>query len=146
MKLFINLHFFHCAAQNKTQTFCIIHAVCSYSKLECQIVLNLPISDLLLVLLLLVVKIDRFSFSIQSWSRLLFMLKIAFLNSHKFHLLSELHTFLISNTFISKTRLKLVKIQASAKSHPEAEMLLFESYSGFSSTLSSKNATTYSEK
>ena len=74
------------------------------------------------------------------------MLKIAFLNSHKFHLLSELHTFLISNTFISKTRLKLVKIQASAKSHPEAEILLFESYSRFSSTLSSKNATTYSEK
>ena len=74
------------------------------------------------------------------------MLKIAFLNSHKFHLLSEPHTFFISNTFISKTRLKLVKIQASAKSHPEAEMLLFESYSGFSSTLSSKNATTYSEK
>ena len=30
--------------------------------------------------------------------------------------------FLITNTFINKTRLKLAKTQAKAKQHPEAEL------------------------
>ena len=54
--------------------------------------------------------------------------------------------FLISNIFISNARLKLTKSQANAMQHPEAELLLFENYSHFSSTLSSKNNGTYSKK
>ena len=54
--------------------------------------------------------------------------------------------FLISNTFISSVRLKLVKNQAYAKQHPEAELWLFENYSHSSSTLSSKNNRTYCKK
>ena len=42
--------------------------------------------------------------------------------------------------------MKLAKNQANAKQHPEAELLLFENYSHSSSTLSSKNNRTYSEK
>ena len=34
--------------------------------------------------------------------------------------------FLISNTFISNTKLQLEKNQAKTKQHPEAELLLFE--------------------
>ena len=34
--------------------------------------------------------------------------------------------------------MKLAKKQANAKQHPEAELLLFENYSHFSSTISSK--------
>ena len=52
----------------------------------------------------------------------------------------------ISNTFISNARLKLAENQANAKQHSEAELLLFENYSRSSSTLSSKNNRTYSEK
>ena len=37
--------------------------------------------------------------------------------------------FFISNTFISKARLILVKNQAKAKQDPEAELFLFENYS-----------------
>ena len=40
---------------------------------------------------------------------------------------------------MSNARLKLAKNQAKAKQHPETELLLFENYSLFSSTLSSKN-------
>ena len=40
----------------------------------------------------------------------------------------------------------MVKNQAKAKQHPEAEHLLFENYSFFSSTLSSKNNGGYSKK
>ena len=36
--------------------------------------------------------------------------------------------FFISNTFISKARLKLAKNQAKAKQHPETELLLFENF------------------
>ena len=36
-----------------------------------------------------------------------------------------LHAFFISNTFISKTMLKLPKNPAKANQHPEAEHLLF---------------------
>ena len=36
------------------------------------------------------------------------------------------------------TKLKLAKNEAKAKQHPETELLLFENYSLFSSTLSSK--------
>ena len=41
----------------------------------------------------------------------------------------SLHTFFISNTFISNARLKLAKNQAKAKQHPEAELLLSENFS-----------------
>ena len=54
--------------------------------------------------------------------------------------------FLISNTFISKTRLKLTENQAKAKQHPETERLLFENYSLSSSMLSSKAYMRYSKK
>ena len=54
--------------------------------------------------------------------------------------------FFISNTFTSNARLKLAKIQANAKQHPEAEPKLFENYSHSSSTLSSKNIRAYSKK
>ena len=54
--------------------------------------------------------------------------------------------FFISNTFIRNARLKLAKNQASAKQHPDADILLFENYSHSSSTLSSKNNRSYSKK
>ena len=38
------------------------------------------------------------------------------------------------------------KNQADFKQHPEPELLVFENYSHFSSTLSSKNRWTYSKK
>ena len=53
--------------------------------------------------------------------------------------LMEYKLFFISNTFISDARLKLVKNQAKAKQHSEAELLLFENYSLSLTTLSSKN-------
>ena len=47
--------------------------------------------------------------------------------------------FFISNTFISKARLKLGgKNQVNAKEHPEAELLLFQYYSHSSSRNHSK--------
>ena len=54
--------------------------------------------------------------------------------------------FFISNTFISNAKLKLLKNQANAQQHPEAELLLFENYSDSSPTLSSKKNGTYSKK
>ena len=69
--------------------------------------------------------------------------KIRFMCCSKFSLL---HAFFMSYTFVSNTRLKLAKNQANAKQHPEAELLLFENYSHYSSTLSSKNDRTYSKK
>ena len=51
-----------------------------------------------------------------------------------------------SSTDISNARLKLAKNHANAKENPEAELLLFENYSHSSSTLSSNNNRTYSEK
>ena len=66
---------------------------------------------------------------------------------HRYTNVVELHAFLfISNTFISNARLKLVKIQANAKQHTEAELLPFKSYSHSSSTLSSKKNRTCSRK
>ena len=44
--------------------------------------------------------------------------------------------FFINNTCIRNARLKLTKDQAKTKQHPEAELLLFENYWLFSSTLS----------
>ena len=41
--------------------------------------------------------------------------------------------FYISNSFISKARLKLAKSQVKAKQHPETELLLFENHSHSSS-------------
>ena len=40
---------------------------------------------------------------------------------------------------MSNARLKLAKNQANAKQHPEIQLLLFENYAYFLSTLSSKN-------
>ena len=51
----------------------------------------------------------------------------------------EIYAFFISNTIISNARPKLTKNQLEAKQHTEAELLLFETYSLSSSTLSSKN-------
>ena len=42
-------------------------------------------------------------------------------------------------------RLKLLKNQADAKQNPDDKLLLFENYSRSSSTLSSKNNSTYSK-
>ena len=56
----------------------------------------------------------------------------------------ELHVFFISNSFISNVRLDWQKIKQNQ--HPEAELLLFENHSLFSSTLSSKNNRRYSKK
>ena len=61
-----------------------------------------------------------------------------FYNLKYFHTESCLHTFFISNTFISNT-LKLARNQAKAKQLPEFKLLLFENYLHSSSTLSSKN-------
>ena len=41
-------------------------------------------------------------------------------------ILKNIHTFFISNTFISNARLKLEKNQANAKQHAESELFLFE--------------------
>ena len=60
-------------------------------------------------------------------------------------ILTKLHAFFISNTFISNVRLKLAKNQANAKQQPETELLLFEFFSHSSSTLSSKNNRRYSK-
>ena len=52
----------------------------------------------------------------------------------------KLHAFFyISNSFISKAKLKLTKRQTNEKQHTQAELLLFRNYSHFSSTLSSRN-------
>ena len=53
--------------------------------------------------------------------------------------------FFISNTFISNARLKLGKNQGKAKQQPEAELLLFETYSLSIPTLSYKNSWRYSK-
>ena len=67
------------------------------------------------------------------------------LTQSKHNSLDSIHAFFISITFINNTGLKLAKNQANAKQHPEAEILLFENYSHFSS-LSSKSNKTYSKK
>ena len=54
--------------------------------------------------------------------------------------------FLMSYPSISNARLKLAKNQANVEQHPEAELLVFENYSHYSSTLSSKNDRTCSKK
>ena len=53
--------------------------------------------------------------------------------------------YFICNTFINNARLKLVKNQANAKQHPEAELLLFENCSHSSSTLSFKKTMIHSK-
>ena len=58
----------------------------------------------------------------------------------------KIHACFISNTFISKARLKLAKYQANAKQYPEVELLLFENYSHSLYTLSFKNNRKYSKK
>ena len=54
--------------------------------------------------------------------------------------------FFVRNTLINNAKLKLAKNQAKAKQQPEAELLLFESYSLLSSKISSKNSREYSKK
>ena len=54
--------------------------------------------------------------------------------------------FYISNTFVSKTKLKLAKNKTNAKHHPEAAFLLFENHLLFSSILWSKSNLRYSQK
>ena len=61
-------------------------------------------------------------------------------------LVTRIHTFFISNTFISNARLKLKKNQAKTKQHADAELLLFENYVHSSSTLSSKDNRRYSKE
>ena len=61
------------------------------------------------------------------------------------HVLLISNTF-TSNTFISNARLELAKTQANAKQRPGAELSLLEKYSHSSSTLLSKNNSTYSKK
>ena len=68
-------------------------------------------------------------------------------NTSKRLMLIHVRTFFKSKRFISKVRLKLVKNQANAKQHPEAELLLLKLFTFFiSSTFSTKNNTTYSKK
>ena len=52
--------------------------------------------------------------------------------------------FYISQSFISKAKLKLAKNSTNTKQYPEAGILLFENSSYSSSNLSSKNNRTYS--
>ena len=52
----------------------------------------------------------------------------------------------ICGFFRSNVGLRLAKNQAKAKQHPEPELLQFENYSPFSSTLPSQNNTRYSKK
>ena len=59
---------------------------------------------------------------------------------------NQIHTFNISNTFLSNTRLKLAKNPTKAKQHPEAELLLLENYSLSSYMLSPKTNMRYSKK
>ena len=66
---------------------------------------------------------------------------INFLNNINGTFWLMVHTFFISNTFITNTRLKLAKNQANAKQNPEAE-----DYSHSSSTLWSKNNRAYSKR
>ena len=62
------------------------------------------------------------------------------------NILSYYMLFLMSNTFISNTRLKMEKNQANAKQHPQTEILLKENFSVSSFMLSSKTKIRYSKK
>ena len=61
-------------------------------------------------------------------------------------LVTRIHAYFTSNTFISNARLKLGKNQAKAKQHAEAEHLLLENYVLSSSTLSSQDNKKYFSK
>ena len=52
----------------------------------------------------------------------------------------------VSSTLIRKSKLRFAKNQANVKQIPEAELFLFENISRYSSTLSSKNNSTYPKK
>ena len=58
---------------------------------------------------------------------------------------SQVHVFIINNTFISNARLNLTKNQANAKQHTKAELFPSENYQHSSSTLLSKNNKIYSK-
>ena len=47
---------------------------------------------------------------------------------------------------LKQRQAEIGKNQENAKQHPQAELLLFENYSHYSSTLSSKINSTYSKK
>ena len=68
------------------------------------------------------------------------------LTQSKHNSLDSIHAFFLSNTFINNAGLKLAKNQANTKQHPEAELVLFDNYLHFSSTLSCKSNRTYSKK
>lgn len=52
--------------------------------------------------------------------------------------ITQIPAFIIGNTFICKTKLKLIKSQAKVKQHLDAKLFQFENYLLFSSALSSK--------
>ena len=56
------------------------------------------------------------------------------------------YTFFYKQQFYKKRQAEIGKNQAKAKQHPEAELLLIENYSLFSSTLLSKNNRRHSKK
>ena len=58
----------------------------------------------------------------------------------------RLHAFFYKQHFYKQRQAEIGKIQANTKKHPEAELLPFENYSHSSSTLSSKNNRTCSNK
>ena len=54
------------------------------------------------------------------------------------------YTLFYKQHFYKQRQTEIGENQANAKQDPEAELLLFENYSHYSSTLSSKNNSTYS--
>ena len=58
----------------------------------------------------------------------------------------NLQAFFYKQHFYKQRQTELAKNQAKAKQHSKVELLLFENYLLFSSTLSSKNNRRYSEK
>ena len=55
----------------------------------------------------------------------------------------KLRAFFYNQHFYKQRQAEIGKIQAYARQHPEAELLLYENYSHSSYTLSSKNNRTY---
>ena len=67
------------------------------------------------------------------WHQIIFLTGEAYPTSYQENSVAKRHTlFYIGNTFISNTQLKLVKNQADAKWHSQAELWLFEIYSHYS--------------
>ena len=81
-------------------------------------------------------KVRRF---VQMKLRKFFIIHSFGITTNNYHYLILYTRFFINYIFISNARLKLATNQVKAKQHPEAELLLSETYSLCSSTLSSKN-------